>query len=417
MSVFGRLTLWALRGLGLRAIPGLGQILLVSDLLNLIGLLGALASPIWAFLCNGPAAALAAGVPAVLFKRALKSETWKLHNVNPLSRKARAARALKAAGGLPTFKKLLEVAQTTEALFGYGLSLGGVVGALTGLAGGAALQAQGATIRSGSTPGSIMLDRTVNRRLRDDHPADLWLQYDASNVLLRAPLVLALANQLGEDEVLAALVSVHQAAAVLRVRLRTYDLTDVYTRSWNTLADAEWPTNPATLDLITNEGWTDSDAARWPLPGGPHRVALSDYAAWIIERVPPALEQWLLARRNTPAGVLAGALINEATDGLFLLAEGDPDLFKWELSTDARLISSLAEEGMLPLPTAPPGPLWTLWRAARHELEATAATSLPAATWRRLLEAHSVPFARLLPPDAPWPDEWRDFLAPDPPSS
>lgn len=109
LSVFGRLGSYATRKLWQREIPGVGWVMLGADILNFFNMIS------WAtFAASGG-------------KRKLED----LAERNPFHKKAKARRATKLKRTWPAFGEALEIAQTCDQLFGYGLCLGGILGMLT----------------------------------------------------------------------------------------------------------------------------------------------------------------------------------------------------------------------------------------------------------------------------------------------
>jgi hypothetical protein len=109
LSVFGRLGSYATKKLWQREIPGVGWVMLGADILNFFNMIS------WAtFAASGG-------------KRKLEN----LAERNPFHKKAKARRAVKLKRTWPTFGEALEIAQTADQLFGYGLCLGGLVGMMS----------------------------------------------------------------------------------------------------------------------------------------------------------------------------------------------------------------------------------------------------------------------------------------------
>jgi hypothetical protein len=109
LSVFGRLiTKYGPRGFG-RFYGPTGWVMIGADILNFFNLIS------WVtFASSG-------------HKRMLED----LAERNPFHKKAKAKRATKFKRTWPTFGEALEIAQTCDQLFGYGLCLGGILGMLT----------------------------------------------------------------------------------------------------------------------------------------------------------------------------------------------------------------------------------------------------------------------------------------------
>lgn len=411
LATFGRLTLWfAPRVLG-RFVPVVGTIVLVSDVLNWLGLLGMIATPVYALLCNGPRAALAAGVPLALFKQGLKNETWKYHSLNPFSRAARVHRRVRSMGRLPGLANLLEVAQTTDQLWGVGISFGASIGFINSAAQAATIAATGGDVKVQGNPLSDALVRRVNRPFREDDPLDTRKLYEAANILAGAPVILARAGQLDDATVFQTLVGVHQALAMHRHRLRDHPLEDLLAL----VHEREWPPIDTGDQLVRGEaearGLHPTEVLRWALEDAPRTITTEQLGRWTLEHTVPAMRKWLHRHRMDALGWMAGALMSEAAEWAFLIAGDDPEMLRWELTTDARLLTSLAEESLLPLVNAPPERLWAFWTAARRRLEATEATSLQRGELLELLQRFDVPYIAGNPPDAPWPPELLEWAA------
>lgn len=109
VSVFGRLGSYATKKLWQREIPGVGWVMLGADILNFFNIFS------WTtFTTMG-------------YKRKLEA----LLERNPFHAKMKAKRTMKLKRTWPTFGEALEIAQTCDQLFGYGLCLGGIVGMAT----------------------------------------------------------------------------------------------------------------------------------------------------------------------------------------------------------------------------------------------------------------------------------------------
>ena len=109
-------------------------------------------------------------------------------------------------------------------------------------------------------------------------------------------------------------------------------------------------------------------------------------------------------------GSLAGALINQMVDESWEQLAGDDRPIRWDLTPDWYLLVNMSESFRIPLPTAPPERLWALWQAARAAYEAHGQGWYTAERWDALGARFGVTMIRLLPPDAPWPLEWHDWL-------
>lgn len=414
VATLGRLVLWGAPRLAGRFVPVVGWVVLASDLLNMLSFLGTVATPLYALLCMGPRNALAAGVPGMVFKRALKAEAWKMMLRNPFSRRGRAATRLKAAGRLPGITNLIEVAQVTQSLWGYGLSLGGLVGMFfeTTFAIERGLRGEPTRINNHLIPA---LPRPLGAAAPGHQDRyDLVDLQRAAGVLAGAPKLLQHPSAWPDDFVLLTLVTLAAAVTTLADALDGVEWRDAFAER----APGSWA--PVLQDDPFTDGYLElrRGAALRPqghaMPGEPRIIDGDRYVNELGPRCTEGMTAWLRARRNTAAGCLAGTLINATAENLWALIAGDAHAFRWELATDARLIASLCEEGYLVNTAEPLAAVWGFWQDARRALEVAGATRLPPASWLRLAEARGLTLIKLLPGDTPWPPEWAEFQAQTP---
>lgn len=139
-----------------RLIPGLGWILLGSDILKLLTLLATLLQPFFVAMCHGLKTGIFGALPPLVMGNAAKLIGHGLTGLNPFSRAARLARAAKFTGKLFRFGEALEMAQALKTLTGYGLTLGGIMGTITESAYALELAARGQPV-SIAVPGGARL--------------------------------------------------------------------------------------------------------------------------------------------------------------------------------------------------------------------------------------------------------------------
>jgi len=433
----------ALLGLGTRAalriLPVVGWALLAADLLNLLSLLGMLAMPAYAALCKGPEDALAAGVPAAVFKQALKRETWTMHSLNPFSRTARASRLARAAGRLPGFSNLLEVAQTTENLFGYGLTLGGLTGMMMESAYAVQRASRGEATsvnfsgaagsftdpaRAVSTPfgkGLAELGAALHGRLAGQMQtmtyADLVKNQQAARVMGTAPAILGTQETFDDETHLKAMVAYAGALSTLAPIMRGTNWQELAAE----LADVEltvaWPPSEEVQEWARELGYDLEATRRWWWPGAGPTVTGREYVERMAGAIPQATRDFFIPRRNTVEGAFYGLLVNQIAEAVWLFFEEDPEYIKWELTTQARLLSSLAEAGRLVNVRYGEAKIAKFWKDAGAVLEWSGETSLQAEQWDYIAKRNGTPLIRMLPPGSAWPPEWQAWLdagAPEP---
>lgn len=407
---FDRALLGVAGRLAARFVPVLGWVILASDLLNLLSFFAMMATPMYALLCEGPSKAVAAGVPAALFKQALKRESWRAHKLNPFSLKATAARAFRAGPRLPGFSNLVEVAQTTDQLFGMGLSLGGGVGLIQDLSFGLAAQAEGREVEFRGWPEIARQAPQIEAGRPQADPALRKLLQQAGHVLTVAPSMFAVQEHFTEDEHLLAAFAVHQATALLRWYYAGSALPELLPSFLEARVRPPLAVSPDTAAWAEATGRDLRQGRRWWFDDAPEWTTGQRYAEFHTRAVPGALGDFLRPRRNAPLAALYGGLVTETTEGLWLLAEDDPHLFRWELTTDARLVSDFTESGFLVPVGVDADALWRMWQAARAELERTEATSLRPGRWEQLAAAAGVQLLPVLPESRAVPAAWQPGL-------
>ncbi|MFQ5878494.1 MAG: hypothetical protein ACE5JH_12565, partial [Acidobacteriota bacterium] len=373
VASLARLAYWGVRigapRLAKRLIPGIGWVLGVADLLNLLAFMGLLALPAFAAICFGSRAALAAGLPALLFGRALKQVMGGFHGLNPFSRRARLKRRLRIARRLPGLGAAIEVLQTTDQLFGVGLSFGAIVGAIVGGAFAFERGLRGEPIVVRTPPAARPLHTLLAPKLARKGLRDIEERERAAAILTEAPMLLADPDLLGEELYVEALVS--YAAAL--------DLTAELLRGepWQELAGdngALGLTVPARVrewdpglraEALELQGTDDL----WAVPGTPGALGADELLELGASRVPEGLRRFLEPRRDTLLAMFVGATVDRIVQSLYLLFEEDPELLAFELVPDWRVIESLADANRLVNISDPPEAIWSCWQAARERAE------------------------------------------------
>jgi hypothetical protein len=454
VSALGHLALWtferltpALERVGLRAllrsapflarigarfIPGLGLILTVSDLLNLLSFLGQTATPLYALLCGGVRDAVAEaaqlalfgkrrpsfqgldllrrGVPAAGFKRPPKEETWRLMRISPGGRLGRFGYLPRAIGRLPRFSNLIEAVQVTDSLFGVGVSFGGLVGTLSEAAHSAALFSQGTDVRVNAQPLLGKYAAIFNEPLGRRSPGELLVTRQASLVLASAPAILSRPEEFDDDTVLLTMAGYTAAMDTVYRFLRGYAWQDTFAQATEDRFAAPLALDAFTVETLAADGVAIPEAAAWAAPGTPAFLTGNEYAEQVGIPAAQAMKQWIEDRRQTPAGTFAAACQTACIEMTLYALEEDEGIIHWQMGTDARLAGSLSEEGLLVDISAPPETLWKFWTAARELIESRGKTYLTAPQWRQLADTHGITLIPTLPPTAPWPSEWSEVL-------
>ena len=428
VATFGRLILWTgprlvtrlspylptlapLAGrIGARAgayfIPGLGWIVGGADLLNYLGMLGLISTPIFGLLCAGPSNALAAGLPTWMMRCTLRQEAWRLAHGGPFGRQARADRALRVRGRLPRFTDMIEVAQTTEQLWGYGASFGGIVGLMTESAGAAFAITDGESVSINVTDAARSWNRLLHPVLGSQSAGERALTMQAARIAATAPAIHRTQDHFTDEEHTAVLLSTIVAYGVLQKAWKGLDVQAAMLEA----LDHEWRVpqhlDPASRELLELPGAAPLEQSAWTLPGAPTTVSGADYIEGFQPLIAKATIDFLEPRRNRPLALAYGTALVEAYETAWLLGTQDPHALHFTRSADAALAISLADSGYLINPEQGEAKLWRFWQAARDRIENKKGRTLYPEDWQHLARQHDVILIPNRGPEGTWPAEW-----------
>lgn len=410
LATVGRLLIWAAPRIGLRAVPVVGWIVTAADILNMIGFFGMIATPLYGLLCTGPKEALLAGVPAALLKNALCKEAWTMAKLNPFSRAGRASAKMRAMGRLPSVSNLIEVAQTTDNLFGWGLQIGALYGTAMELL---FTAANDPTFKSTTVNTTLLTNSFGGNAIADLKTATVAERdrfQKAAGVSIYAPLIASKNDHFPDDVHLS-----HMAAQIGAVSV----LHDFFTKHPPTAAFAdllagEWPA-PTRSPSFRREMFgdaTDDDLGigRWWYAGNPRTMRGEDFILTGGAQVTRAVHDYLEPRRNRLDSTFYGATLNQLTENWWGMIGQSPDALKWRLEPDFTLATTLMVEGLLIRQGEPEGPLWKFWTAARARILERDHKMLERQDLLELAGRAGITLMRLLPTDRTFPPEWDDYF-------
>lgn len=371
-------------------VPGLGWILIASDLLSILGWLGTAGMVGYAAACYGPRAAAAAGTLPALMRGlpgkgpcGIKGSVAALGDLNPFASEKKLDRKLRMARGTPSVGNLLEVFQTTDQMYGVGVSFGGIVGAFTEGAYGAELATRGETVQvrppasalgtvgvgtgiaalqlrskglGAVAAGSLLADvvgRTATAPLREKHKAAIILQ--------NAPLINATQETFTEYEHIEALVNYTVA-----LDLVASDLAGLNWQDWLAdrlpidMAPPEY-LDPLTVELIREHDPEFRTLGRWPIPGAPATLSSTAFVEHYSREIPPALRNFLAPRRESPVAMFAGGVVNLLTDRLFAMLEGDARVVRSRWTPEWKVLLALGDVNRVVDVSAGEERLWSFW--------------------------------------------------------
>jgi hypothetical protein len=396
--------------LGARAIPIVGWVVLAGDLLNLMNLLGMAAMPLYALLCDGPKNALLSGIPAAVLNGILCRKVWTAARLNPFSRTGRAARRLRSLGRLPSVGNLIEVAQVTDSLWGYGLSIGGVYGmAMEGLF---ALNSEnapaGTQINTSLLTNSFGLRQAERIRAMSEPQRQVYGRA-ARQLASVAPLMAVQADLDDETHLLT------YAVTLVSLALAYEFFTDEGTDDWMAeilASEISAPTalHPNIAALMEDTPAVLHGTGRFAVPGNPRTMTAAAYITYYGPRIGAAAAALFTPRRDTWEGAFIGACINTGTDWAWQLIARDDHAIRWELSTDFKILTGMAVDGLLIANSAEEPAAWAFWAELRQRVRAGGNRLLEAADVRAAADRHNVPLVRLLGPGDPFPPEWQEWI-------
>ena len=396
-------------GLGLgtrllgRAVPVLGWVLLGADLLKLVTQVGMLAFPAYALVCGGPRAAVAAGIPALLMGPALCKPIGAWAKINPFGRKAKLSRSRLARNWRPSIPNLIEVAQTTDSLFGVGLSVGAVVGTIQDAAFGIEQQRRGKDVQINTDGFSDSMHRIYSGQLARETVGGLQDLRAAATVLAYGPTLHGVQDVFTVEEHCESLIATCAALSILEPYMMAPETEEA-------MALIE---GHALQPPITGEQYTRHDLAgesvpwpserRWPLPGAPRTITPLALMHTGVQLVPDALRDLLRARRDEVVSTFIGAVVNRITERSAIWLTGTDDAITYQDAPVYQIMTSLALTNRWPNVGDGEAKVSAFFQAAENDMARLHMNSLDAVHLDSLAKLVGLQLIRGLPPDAPYP--------------
>jgi hypothetical protein len=403
----------ALLGLGarlaLRAVPVVGWIVLVADLLNMMNLLGSVAMPLYGLICRSPQEALAAGIPAALLKNALCKEVWTMTRLNPFSREARAARALAARGRLPTVSNLVEVVQTTDTLFGWGMSFGSLYGAAMETLFAAANDPTFENTKVNFDVAITSVGVPYRKRLMEMSEAKARHILAAADVARTAPYVLTKQQHIDDETHYLTMAALLGAYGDLYEFFKDGPQEELLAAMSTEPVPAPNKAPDWLMAALDGQTYADAGIGLWPVPGTPSQLYADELLPQLAAPIGQAVRDFMHPRRNEPACAFFGAAVNQLCDYGWMLATNDPNVLKWNLAPDTKLLTGMAVDGLLIRTDAPEQNAWRFWEGARELLDQRGGKLLHSWDLEPLAKKTGTPLVKLLAPDAPYPPAFLEW--------
>jgi hypothetical protein len=398
VSVFGRIALSIAGRIGLRFVPGLGPLILAADILSWAMFLGTLAFPLWLNFCAGPRAALRAGLGSAITAGAFKGTSALLARGSASSLRWTGRPGLGVRGITGLIGSALVIGQTTDSLFGYGLSLGPIVGATMGAAYGLEAIARGESVEVRQTPSAEHFWPRVRGRLREVPTAALYERIAAAAVIEQAALVLAASSPATDEERLLTVAAIPPAVQVLAA--------DWQGTGWQ--ADlprlAGWSPPPPPLPAIRPR-WSDflpvdapPMALGWPIAWGGSHYDPSRAALALPGAVSAGVSNLTQGLGNPTEQAFIGAAVTDAAEALWLFWEGPEADLRPALTPAWLAAERMAAVGFLPHPGNELDRTQRWWDAAIARVENSKHGLMTLTEWIQLSELHQLDYIVVRPP-------------------
>lgn len=398
IAVFGRIALSIGARFGLRAIPGIGTILLASDVLNLAMFIGSIAFPAWLAMCAGFPAGARAAVGTALTKGAFKGGTAVLSRTaaRSLTFSGRALASPRGITGL--IGAALVVGQTTDQLFGYGISLGPIVGGTMGAAYGTEAKLRGEKVEVRASPSAAHFRPRIQHVLDALPTSALFERIQAADVLAQTALVLAGNSPATNEDRLLALMAFHAAIGTLWRDWKGSGWQDDtrYLVGWR-------PPGPRAVESATPwwdfpPGRDEANVNEWPPSWGGPTYDVDQAVLVIPAQVAAGIDSLMSSAPDAPTSSFAGAMLVDATEALWLFLTDDAHSLRPHFTPDWTAAERMASVGFIPHPVQDEATVQEWWNAVLASVENSKHAMKTLREWIGSAEEHHVAYFIAGPP-------------------
>ncbi len=397
VSVLGRIATSIGPRVGLRAIPGLGQVILAADVLNMAMMLGQFAFPAWLGLCAGPREALRAGIGTGLTRLAFKSGSNLLARSAARGLSFSSRRAVATRGVLGIIGSALVLGQTSDQLFGYGISLGPIVGGIMGAVYGAEARTRGVAVEIRSGPSVEHIGPRMAARLAAVPTAAFRDRLRAAETLACAPLILAAESPATAEDRLRTIAALAAAVPILRA---DFDGSG-WSQELDRLTDWPVPPPPHAYDPVSWRELADPGDTlppqEWPSSWGDKGYIAPQAAEPAALGVIDGLGGLLAAYHGRPEGAFVGIALGDLAEGVIQLYTEDPAALRAAFTPAGLAVERLAAVGLLLHPASDPARVEVWWQEAQQSIEGGAHALQTEREWIALFDKHQLDFVRMRP--------------------
>src|SRR3989441_8884712 len=401
LSILGHLVLKYGSKIGLRFIPGLGAAVLAADVLTWSMFFAQLAFPAWQYFCNGPRAAMRAGLGTFLTHRAFKGGSGILARAATGGLSIALRRPISADAVNTVIRAALVIPQTTDNLFGYGLSLGPIVGVTIGSSYALEARSRGVPVEVRFTPSAEHFWPHVRPRLRDAATSSLYDGMAAAAVFEQAALLLDSRSGATDQERLLTVAALLGAVGVL-----AHDWSGT---GWQRELPRLAAFKPAPArHAVDRVGWQEFVAPgvklpppRWPDTWGGEAFDTPAATSDLVAAVAAGLDGLRKSRTVLPERAFVNMALNEAVEALWLFLTDDPAAFRVSLAPGWLALERMAAAGFIVHPGADEVRVQAMWNEARAKVENSKHALMTQAEWKQLADAHQVDYVVALPGELP----------------
>lgn len=277
-AVLGRLAVKLLPRLMGRFIPVFGWCLLAADVINLFQVLT------W--------------LP--FFGMSAKRTKETLSERNPLGRRAALKRVKRLKRVVPTFGEVLEVAQTTDQLFGTGICLGGIMGYITDAA--------------------SALFKGLTQPMPKPLYADIYRGYFAT---MKSTMISNVCNEeLTDLEHTDMYVSSYMAQQAIKPYMDRFDWFATAEIMSHLSIKAHASMSPSTRYILEEEGEDIEDTMRWPIRGTPKETTLVEMVEDLFPKINASIKSYSERMKKTYEGYIGSHCLHEFLYDELLMWEG-----------------------------------------------------------------------------------------------
>ncbi len=291
---------------------------------------------------------------------------------SPFAKEAKLKRAAKIAHWWPTIGNMLEVLQTTDQVFGVGISLGPIVGLLEDVMTGGIRTALGQKVQLRTAPPPRFKSyhdqfQTGGRIRLDDHPSPERADFIAARGPKAAAIAMASGYKMDDAEQLATIAAYYLSQQRLATMWDEWQPGDEVPDLPKTELFAPRPSNPITIEVLEEEGITPDKYGGWPH----HNGAWAKVDDVVKEYQAPARD-WLRDAMEAHAHDWTGYTIGQLATGAHFQGmanlEGE-DQVEYNYAEQSRVAQMMLGQNMFPDPNQPQEKLQKLIRVIEQAQE------------------------------------------------